>query len=202
MQTPKMYTLAFAVVLPFLALSSPTSAGSDLKQAILASLESQRVSVNGSVESLNKRTSAHQILAKELGTNMPNDLAQGLLRELNILKLLQGVNKILPDIIDAEQSVAEGKHQPPITNIESMITTIEDAHRQLDTVLVHQREARQAYKRRLAGVIAALIVARPGNAPTYLGIKAALDPDLLDLEFAGVQKSIVAALVIDLNQLR
>lgn len=203
MKPLKMRTVLLGVVLSALASSLPASAGQVLNHAVLAVLHDVRVILNGSVEQLSRTATAHQLLAQELGNAMPGDLAQGLSRELKLLEILLKIDTgILPPIIDAEQSIAEEKQEYTVSKVQGMIATVQQIHQQLDTALTEQREARQACKRRLSGVIDALIAANPGKAPTYRGIKADLDPDMLDRQYGGAQKAALAALVLSLDQLK
>ena len=207
-----MKNLSFAVVVficciapSTLAVAQEASTGDQkqqLRESAKSALQSARLAVKGSGESLNSKVEAHKILARDLGDSMPSDLAEGLNRELRVLQFLQRANSdVLGPIIDAEMSLVDEKNQVSIEDIDKMVRTADLGFDQLQTALKSKRESRQEVKKHINNIIDSLIAANPGKIPTYVTVKTELDPDMLDLEMAS-QKTILASLVVVLNSLK
>jgi hypothetical protein len=173
-----------------------------LRERGRSALQSARLAVKASTESLDAKVTAHRILARDLGDRMPGDLLEGLNRELKFLQVLQESNpKALGPLIDDEMSLVDDKKEYSLADVEKMVAMVGDQFDQIQTALKSKSEVRHEFKKRLNAVVDSLIAANPGKAGTYSRVKVELDPDMLDLELAA-QKSIVATLVIVLNSLK
>jgi hypothetical protein len=150
---------------------------------IKLAIQQSRDLVNDSASRFGRKITAHQILSRDVGNNMPNDLANGLDRELKILEFLQQSNSQgLGSILDLEEAISKGAKQYSAKDVDKMIATISAGYDQLEQALNDKREQRRQFKKLLSSVIDTLMKANPGKIATYIQVKAELDPDLLDLE--------------------
>jgi hypothetical protein len=182
--------------------TSPSDQQQQLREQGRTTLQSAHQTVKSSDEKLDTKVTAHQILARELGGSMPGDLVEGLSRELKVLQVLKLANpQMLDPIIDDVMSLIDGRHQVSIADVEKKIQIVDGVFNQLDLALASNRESRQAFKKRLNGILDAMTAANPGKAGTYLRLRTELDPDILDLEFA-TQKLVLVSVVVVLNSLK
>jgi hypothetical protein len=172
-----------------------------IREQIRSRLKSPAAAIQNSVDSLNLKLAAQKAFSDDLGSQMSDELAACLNRELDIVQALQlGNRQAFPSLIVLIGSVADGEKTYSVQDLEKMAGTVKDTYDLLDKTLQGKSDARRACKDRLNAAINDRIARNPSMAGAYVRIRAELDPISLDLELVR-HWAILTNLVINIEAL-